>query len=178
MKKILCWVMVFAVLTPAVVRAEEAAPAGDAPVMTQAVPEAAAQMEAGTQGCECCKMCQKEGCKCCAACQKNGDCMRSRKCDKMGKSSMVATQDGGVIVLVMNKLQKYDADLNLVKEVEIKMPAMDKKQCPMMGMMGKPAPVPAEAAPAAEVAPAAAPEEQTPAEEAKSPDDMLVPQTI
>ncbi len=33
---------------------------------------------------------------------------------------MVATSDGGVIVLAGNKLLKYDKDLNLVKEVEIK----------------------------------------------------------
>ena len=38
----------------------------------------------------------------------------------MGGSSMVATQDGGIIVLIGNKLLKYDKDLNLVKEVEIK----------------------------------------------------------
>ncbi|MDD4894605.1 MAG: hypothetical protein PHW54_04745 [Candidatus Omnitrophica bacterium] len=33
---------------------------------------------------------------------------------------MVATSDGGVIVLAGEKLVKYDKDLNLVKEVEIK----------------------------------------------------------
>jgi len=33
---------------------------------------------------------------------------------------MVATNDGGLIVLSGNKLLKYDKDLNLVKEVEIK----------------------------------------------------------
>jgi hypothetical protein len=35
-------------------------------------------------------------------------------------SSLVATEDGNVIVLMGNKLLKYDKDLNLVKEVEIK----------------------------------------------------------
>ena len=56
----------------------------------------------------------------------------------MGKSSMVASSDGGVIVLVGNKLYKYDQDLNLVKEAEIKvdMEAM-KKMCPMCGKMMK-----------------------------------------
>ena len=54
----------------------------------------------------------------------------------MGKSSMVATDEGGVIVLLGNKLMRYDADLNLEKEVEIKTPDMGK-QCPMMGMAGK-----------------------------------------
>jgi len=38
----------------------------------------------------------------------------------MGKSSMVASNDGGVIVLLGNKLYKYDKNLNLVKEVELK----------------------------------------------------------
>ncbi|MDD4908163.1 MAG: hypothetical protein PHJ00_03785 [Candidatus Omnitrophica bacterium] len=33
---------------------------------------------------------------------------------------MVASNDGGVIILAGNKLMKYDKDLNLVKEVEIK----------------------------------------------------------
>jgi len=53
----------------------------------------------------------------------------------MGKVQMVATDEGGVIVLAGGKLLKYDADLNLVKEVEIKMPMGPRgdKQCPMMG---------------------------------------------
>ena len=58
----------------------------------------------------------------------------------MGKTQMVATDEGGVIVLAGNKLMKYDADLNLVKEAEVKMPMgpMGGKQCPMMGkMMGQ-----------------------------------------
>jgi len=36
------------------------------------------------------------------------------------QKQMVATNDGGVIVLAGNKLLKYDKDLNLVKEVELK----------------------------------------------------------
>ena len=57
----------------------------------------------------------------------------------MGKAQMVATDDGGVIVLAGNKLMKYDADLNLVKEAEVKMPmgSMSGKQCPMMGKTGE-----------------------------------------
>lgn len=43
--------------------------------------------------------------------------------------SMVATSDGGVVVLVGNKIQKYDKDLVLQKEVEIKMDSM----MPMVG---------------------------------------------
>jgi hypothetical protein len=44
----------------------------------------------------------------------------------MCSSSLVATQDGGVIVLVGDKLLKYDKDLNLVKEAELK---IDTKKC-------------------------------------------------
>jgi hypothetical protein len=51
---------------------------------------------------------------------------------------MVATKDGGVIVMMGNQLLKYDKDLNLQKEVEIKMDMekMEKmkmywqKECP------------------------------------------------
>jgi len=45
-------------------------------------------------------------------------------CGKMGMmmpKQMIATSDGGVIVLSGNKLYKYDRNLNLVKEAEIKM---------------------------------------------------------
>ena len=63
--------------------------------------------------------------------------MGKKCCKMMGKAQMVATDEGGVIVLAGNKLMKYDADLNLVKEAEIKMPMgpMGGKQCPMMGSM-------------------------------------------
>ena len=37
-----------------------------------------------------------------------------------GKGEMVATQDGGVIVMKGNKLYKYDKDLNLTKEIKLK----------------------------------------------------------
>lgn len=55
----------------------------------------------------------------------------------MGKT-MVATSDGGVVVMVGNRLYKYDKNLELKKEAEIKMdmPAMKhmiksmKKKCP------------------------------------------------
>lgn len=43
--------------------------------------------------------------------------------DHMGKgmmsNSMVATQDGGVVVMIGNRLYKYDQNLNLKKETEI-----------------------------------------------------------
>ena len=58
----------------------------------------------------------------------------------MGRS-VVATNDGGVVVVTGNKLTKYDKDLNVAKEVELKMDMegmqkmMDnmKSMCPMMG---------------------------------------------
>lgn len=49
----------------------------------------------------------------------------------MRSSTMVASNDGGVIVLSGNKLYKYDKNLNLVKEAEIKAEMGD-----MGGMMG------------------------------------------
>ena len=55
--------------------------------------------------------------------------------------SVVATSDGGVVVVMGNKLTKYDKDLNVVKEVELKMDMEGmqkmmgnmKSMCPMMG---------------------------------------------
>ena len=41
-------------------------------------------------------------------------------CEMMMGKSLVATADGGVVVLLGNKLFKYDKDLVLQKEVEIK----------------------------------------------------------
>jgi len=60
----------------------------------------------------------------------------------MMQKQVVATSDGGIIVVGGNKITKYDKDLNVVKEVEQKMDmeGMKKmmKDCPMMGkgMMG------------------------------------------
>jgi len=64
----------------------------------------------------------------------------------MMQKSVVATSDGGIIVISGNKLTKYDKDLNVVKEVELtmdkegmqKMMENMKSMCPMMGkgMMG------------------------------------------
>ncbi|MBF0570025.1 MAG: hypothetical protein HQL18_04550 [Candidatus Omnitrophica bacterium] len=57
-------------------------------------------------------------------------------------ASMVATSDGGVIVLSAGKLRKFDRDLNLIKEVQIDPAApegmnmmMSDKMCPIMGRM-------------------------------------------
>ena len=65
---------------------------------------------------------------------------------KMMEKTVIATNDGGIIVVMGNKLTKFDKDLNVVKEVDLKMD-MDgmqkmmenmKSMCPMMGkgMMG------------------------------------------
>ena len=57
----------------------------------------------------------------------------------MMNPQIVATSDGSVIVAAGPRLMKYDKDLNLVKEVEIKidMQAMMEKMksCPMCQMM-------------------------------------------
>jgi hypothetical protein len=60
----------------------------------------------------------------------------------MMHASMVATPDGGVIVLSGRTLTKYDKDLNVVKEVELSAPQpgmgmMDKDSGGGMGMMDK-----------------------------------------
>ena len=61
----------------------------------------------------------------------------------MMQKQVVATSDGGIIVVAGNKITKYDKDLNVVKEVESKMgmegmqKMMDnmKNMCPMMEKM-------------------------------------------
>jgi hypothetical protein len=64
---------------------------------------------------------------------------KSDACDMIMGKSLVATADGGVIVWLGNKLFKYDKDLVLQKEVEIKidMESMQKmmKKCSMSGKM-------------------------------------------
>ena len=60
-------------------------------------------------------------------------------CEMMMGKSLVATEDGGVVVLLGNKLFKYDKDLVLQKEAEIKIDKefMQKmmEKCPMSGKM-------------------------------------------
>lgn len=71
-----------------------------------------------------------------------GMMMHGMMMNAMMNKSMVATSDGGVVVMTANKLTKYDKDLNVVKEIELTMDmeGMKKmmKDCPMMGkgMMG------------------------------------------
>lgn len=49
--------------------------------------------------------------------------------------NIVATSDGGVVVVLGNKLSKYDSNLNFVKEVELKMPKEGESKVPMDKMM-------------------------------------------
>ena len=70
----------------------------------------------------------------------------------MMAKSLVATEDGGVVVMVGNKLLKYDKYLNLKKEVEIeidmegmhKMMMQMKEKCPMSKKMRQESETPAE----------------------------------
>jgi hypothetical protein len=119
MKKILWAVIVLTVLVSAPVFAEEMQK-DDMPGMTMDKPMGMSMPGTGKMGCR-----------------------------MMGKAQMVATDEGGVIVLAGNKLMKYDADLNLVKEARLKMPVspmggmMGGKQCPMMEKMADQSPAPA-----------------------------------
>ncbi len=73
-------------------------------------------------------------------CPMHGMMMKS-----MMKIELVATSDGGIVVLTGNKLTKYDKNLNVVKETEIqsgedamhKMMMKMKEQCRMCPMMKK-----------------------------------------
>lgn len=62
-------------------------------------------------------------------CPMHGMMMKS-----MMDCQMVATEGSGVIIKTCDKLLKYDKDLNLVKEVEMKVDieAMKKMMCQMM----------------------------------------------
>jgi hypothetical protein len=49
------------------------------------------------------------------------DMKKGKMMGHMMMRSVVATTDGGVVVLSGHKMTKYDSDLNVVKEVELKM---------------------------------------------------------
>ena len=66
----------------------------------------------------------------------------------MHKDSLVATSDGGVVILSGPRLLKYDAELTLVKEVEL--PKGKKQGPPPQGEEGTPEENPKESAPIAE----------------------------
>ncbi len=69
--------------------------------------------------------------------------MHAMMMHNMMSASMAATTDGGIVLMHMGKLTKYDKDLNMVKEVEMKMdPETMKKMmtqmmeaCPMCKKM-------------------------------------------
>ena len=46
--------------------------------------------------------------------------MRGHGMKSMMSPSLLETKDGGLVVMMGNKLMKYDKDLNLVKETEVK----------------------------------------------------------
>ena len=52
----------------------------------------------------------------------------------MREKSMIPTSDGGVLVVIGNQMMKYDKDLNLVKEAELKID-IDKMRKGMTSMM-------------------------------------------
>lgn len=62
----------------------------------------------------------------------------------MMDKSVVATSDGGIVIVQGNKVTKFDKNLNIVKEIELKMDMEGMKQdmmemmkmCPMMGKGG------------------------------------------
>ena len=58
------------------------------------------------------------------------------KMHMMSPSTAFATSDGGFIIIKDNKIMKYDKDLNLKKEAEMKVDTMEMKhmmqQCPSM----------------------------------------------
>ena len=56
---------------------------------------------------------------------------------------LVATSDGGVVVMIGNKLYKYDKDLNLKKEAEIKVDVKGMQR--MMDLLGTPGEIKAKA---------------------------------
>ena len=70
----------------------------------------------------------------CKQWMKGQGCCGGSMMQSMMPASLVETKDGGVIVLSGTKLMKYDKDLNLVKEAEVKMDVegMQKmmKNCP------------------------------------------------
>jgi len=77
---------------------------------------------------------------------KMGMCtMHNQMMKSMTEKTIVATSDGGVVVMIGNKLIKYDKNLKLVNEAEIKMDmqAMQKmmtdakEKCPMCKEMKK-----------------------------------------
>jgi len=110
MKKTIFISLMALLLVPAFVFSQEKSPGTNASMEMGKGMEIGKGMGMGQgMGCDCGKMCM------------------------MMQKQMVVTSDGGVIVLAGNKLYKYDKNLNLVKEVEIKIDVEGMKK--MMGQM-------------------------------------------
>jgi hypothetical protein len=75
--------------------------------------------------------------------------MHMMMCQGAMEKKLVALEDGSIVIMTCTKLYKYDKDLNLVKEVELKKISEDVKakmeemkkecmeKCPMMKMQEK-----------------------------------------
>jgi hypothetical protein len=75
--------------------------------------------------------------------------MHMMMCQGAMEKKLVALEDGSIVIMTCAKLYKYDKDLNLVKEVELKKISEDVKakmeemrkecmeKCPMMKMQEK-----------------------------------------
>ncbi len=110
MKKTIFITLMALLLVPALAFSQEKTPGIDTSMEMGKGMGMGKGMEMGKgMGCDCGKMCM------------------------MMQKQMIATSDGGVIVLAGNKLYKYDKNLNLVKEAEIKMDVEGMKK--MMGQM-------------------------------------------
>lgn len=165
MKKIVCLIMALAILTPGILWAENELPQeGELAFVSQEKMLTTPHPEAAKPGCSC-PCCQKGECVCCKKWSKGPGMF-----PMMGKPSMEMAQDGSVVVLIGNKLLKYDSSLMLVKEVEIPMSEMTAKQCPIMGGMSTQA--------EKEKAKAEATQEAEPAAEETMPDEDLIAQPI
>ena len=66
-------------------------------------------------------------------CPMHGGMMKSMACP-----SIIATEDGGVVIMAYNKLTKYDKELNFVKEAEIKIDTESMKKAMTQMMEGCP----------------------------------------
>jgi len=69
--------------------------------------------------------------------KKMGPPMKAMMMQKMMEKKMVATSDGGVVVLIGHKLMKYDKNLNLKAEAEIKIDKSEWKKMREHRSMGR-----------------------------------------
>ena len=64
-----------------------------------------------------------------------GSMQRMMMMQALREKAVVPTSDGGIVIVLGNKLTKYDKDLNVVKETEIKVDTEAMMQQNMMGGM-------------------------------------------